>query len=117
MLNSTHSSITFRYRSHGAQAHGHILPDGSFLVLSGSTALKNSSAAKKRDREERDRLVRTGVLVPHSDPELLVFTRDQEFSSPSRAAGIVKDGNASGPQLWIDIATGKTLKDLLGAYR
>jgi len=90
------------------------LPDGSFLVLSGSTALKNSSAMKKRDREERDRLVRTGVLVPHSDPELLVFTRDQELSSPSRAA---KDGNASGPQLWIDIATGKSLKDLLGAYR
>lgn len=88
------------------------MPDGSFLVLAGSTALKNSSAVKKRDREERDRLMRQGILAAHDDPDLLVFTRDHEFGSASRAAGIVKDGNASGPQLWIDIATGKSLKDL-----
>lgn len=42
-----------------------------------------------------------------------MFARDQEFSSASRAAGIIKDGNASGPQLWIDIESGKPLKDLL----
>ncbi|MBB6182387.1 DUF4357 domain-containing protein [Rhizobium flavum] len=103
----------FRYRPYHAQAHGRVEADGSFVVLAGSTAIRDSSAGQKRDREERDRLVRQGVLGVHLDPTLLVFERDCEFTSASRAAGIIKDGNASGPQLWIDISTGKSLKDLL----
>ncbi|HWJ75033.1 MAG TPA: DUF4357 domain-containing protein [Kaistia sp.] len=103
--------LTFRYRPHGAEAYGHVLANRGFLVLAGSTAIKDSSATKKRDREERERLVRQGVLVDHG--RLLVFVRDQEFTSASRAAGIIKDGNASGPQLWIDIKSGRTLSDFL----
>lgn len=105
--------LTFRYRPHDAQAHGRILPDGGFVVLAGSTAIRDSSATKKRDREERDRLVKQGILVADSNANLLKFARDHEFTSASRAAGIIKDGNASGPQLWIDVRSGKSLKDFL----
>ncbi|RWN61242.1 DUF4357 domain-containing protein [Mesorhizobium sp.] len=105
--------LTFRYRPYDAQAHGRVLPDGGFMVLAGSTAVKDSSATKKRDREERDRLVRHGILAATGDSKLLKFTRDHEFTSASRAAGIIKDGNASGPQLWIEIKSGKSLKDFL----
>ena len=106
-------TCTFRYNPEFAEARGRPLPDGRFLVLAGSTALRSSGASAKRDRAERDRLVRLGVLAPHPDADLYVFTRDHQCSSASQAAGIVRDGNASGPQLWKDPSTGKSLKDLL----
>jgi len=93
-----------------AQAHGHPVDDG-FLVKAGSTAMRNGSPMVKRDREERDRLVRTGVLVLDSDAELFRFARDHVCSSASQAGGIVKDGNCSGPQSWKNVVSGKTLQD------
>lgn len=83
------------------------------IVLKGSTAMRSGSPAVKRDRAFQDGLVRQGVLVSSGDPDLYVFARDFEFDSSSRAAGVIKDGNASGPQLWRDPATGRTLKDYL----
>jgi hypothetical protein len=93
-----------------AQDQGHLVDDG-FLVKAGSTAMRNGSPMVKRDREERDRLVRIGVLVRDSDAELFRFARDHVCSSASQASGIVKDGNCSGPQSWKNVASGKTLQD------
>ncbi|RWB68914.1 MAG: DUF4357 domain-containing protein [Mesorhizobium sp.] len=65
----------------------------------------------KRDLAERDSLVRNGILVPDSNPALFRFSRNHVFRSSSCAAGVIRDGNASGPSLWKDERTGKTLKD------
>ena len=58
----------FTMRPQKAQAFGRPEKDG-FLVRQGSTAMLDGSPRVKRDREERDRLVRQGVLVPDSDTD------------------------------------------------
>jgi len=103
----------FVLRPQKAQAFGR--PEGNaFLVRKGSTAMVDGSPRVKRDREERDRLVRQGVLVPDSDPDLYRFSKDHVFGSPSIAGGVVKDGNCSGPQSWRICSGGNTIKDVLG---
>ncbi|MGO6846277.1 DUF4357 domain-containing protein [Rhizobium ruizarguesonis] len=102
----------FVMRPRKAQAYGRLTGDG-FLVREGSTAMREGSPGVKRDREERDRLVRQGVLVPDSDPDLYRFSRDHLFGSSSAAGGIVKDGNCSGPQSWRRPSDGKSIKDVL----
>jgi len=104
----------FVFRPEKAQAFGRPTPQG-FLVRKGSTAMVRGSPAVKRDRQLRDRLVRDGVLVLDGDKDLYVFSRDYEFTSASPAAGVVKDGNSSGPQQWIHTRSRKSLKDTLGA--
>lgn len=106
-------SLVFVFRPEKAQAFARPLPDGRIVVDAGSTAMRNGSPKVKRDLAERDRLVRQGVLVPDSDPELYRFSRDWTFGSSSVAAGVVKDGNASGPQLWKNEQSGETLRDWL----
>ncbi|WP_431298469.1 DUF4357 domain-containing protein [Tabrizicola sp. BL-A-41-H6] len=102
----------FVLRAQKAQAFGRPEADG-FLVRKGSTAMREGSPQVKRDREERDRLVRQGVLIPDSDPDLFRFSRDNLFGSSSVAGGVVKDGNCSGPQSWCRPTDGKTLKDAM----
>jgi len=108
---------TFVFRPEKAQAFGVPMPDGSFSVQTGSTAMRNGSPKIKRDRSLRDELVRKGVLVPDVDSELFRFAREHRFNSSSQAAGVVKDGNASGPSLWKDEKSGRTLKDFLSSSR
>ena len=105
-------SESFVFRPQKAQAYGRPLRNG-FLVREGSTAMREGSPQVKRDRYERDRLVSLGILVPDGDPDLYRFSRDHEFTSPSQAAGIVKDGNSSGPGQWRHVDTGVSLKDWL----
>ncbi len=101
----------FVSRPQKAQAFGR--PEGfGFLVRKGSTAMREGSPRVKRDREERDRLIKAGALVPDQDPGLLRFTRDHLFPSASMAGGVVKDGNCCGPQSWRRDIDGKTLKEL-----
>lgn len=106
------SNDWFVMRPQKAQAYGRPEAHG-FLVRQGSTAMREGSPRVKRDREERDRLVRQGVLVPDGDPNLYRFSRDHVFSSSSVAGGVVKDGNCSGPQSWRRVSDGKTLKEVL----
>lgn len=100
----------FVMRPQKAQAYGRPEADG-FLVRKDSTAIREGSPRVKRDREERDRLVRQGVLVPDSDPDLYRFSREHVFGSSSVAGGIVKDRNCSGPQSWRRLGDVKTLKE------
>lgn len=105
--------LTFAFRPQTALAYGRPLPDGRFLVLEGSTAMRFGSPRVKRDTRDRDRLVGEGVLVSDGDDRYR-FARDHAFSSCSKAAGVIKDGNASGPSLWKDVSTGKSLRDCRG---
>ena len=103
----------FTMRPQKAQAFGRP-ENGGFLVRKGSTAMLDGSPRVKRDRKERDELVRQGVLVQDSDPDLYRFSRDHHFGSASVAGGVVKDGNCSGPQSWRRAIDGKTLKEVFG---
>jgi hypothetical protein len=105
----------FVFRPETAQAYGRPLGGAEFVVLAGSTAMRRGSPNVKRDAYERDRLVREGVLVPDHDPSRYRFTRGYIFTSSSKAAGVIKDGNASGPSLWKDNKTGRSLKDYLSS--
>ena len=78
-----------------ALAFGKPVPSG-FVVRQGSTAMREGSPDKKRDRPERDRLVAQGILVPDNNSALFRFSVDHIFSSQSRAAGVVIDGNSNG---------------------
>lgn len=99
-------------KNKNAEAKGFRSPNG-FVVLSGSTAVKNEH---DRARENgawivalRAKLIGDGALV--EDGPLLKFTRDVEFTSPSAAAGVIRGGTAAGPILWKN-ASGKTLKQI-----
>lgn len=85
-------------RKEQALAFGKPTPSG-FLVRQGSTAMREGSPRVKRDREERDRLVAAGILVPDENPALFRFDVDHYFNSRSQAAGIVIDGNSNG-DIW-----------------
>lgn len=111
----TTSDLLFVFRPQAAQAYGRPLPDGRFLICEGSTAMRSGSPLVKRDLPDRDALLRKGVLVPDGNPLLYRFTQDHAFSSSSKAAGVIKDGNASGPQLWKHTKTGTTLRDHLSS--
>ncbi len=82
-------------RKEQALAFGKPVPSG-FVVRQGSTAMREGSPNKKRDRPERDRLVEQGILVPDENPALFRFSVDHVFNSQSRAAGVVIDGNSNG---------------------
>lgn len=99
----------FEFRAGNATAFGRETNAG-FIVRKGSTAVAEGTAKVKRDAKQRRELVGLGVLKPKS-PDLLEFTSDYEFNSPSAAGGVIKDGNCSGPQAWRHTKTGETLKD------
>lgn len=103
----------FVFRPERAQAYGRPLEGQEFVVLAESTAMRGGSPKVKRDRPVRDRLVREGVLVPDADPSRYRFARDYVFTSCSQAAGVIRDGNASGPSQWKNEKTGETLQDHL----
>lgn len=86
--------------------------EAGFLVQAGSTAIVNGSPTVKRDRPLRDKLVKDGVLVAHTDPAYFRFARDFEFESPSAAAGVIKDGNSSGTNDWRHVKTGKKMSEM-----
>lgn len=77
--------------------------------------MRSGSPVVKRDTYDRDILLRSGVLVDDTDGRHYRFSCDHTFSSSSNAAGIVRDGNASGPSLWKEVSTGRSLRDYLAA--
>jgi hypothetical protein len=95
----------------GLKASGRLTPNG-FLVLKGSQAVlheRKSSQKYPWPLNMRQRLKDEGVLFDAE--EHLVFTRDEEFSSPSAAAAVVHGGHANGLIAWKN-KNGKTLKEI-----
>ena len=54
--------LVFEFRPEKAQAYGRPLDGKEFLVLKDSTAMRRGSPNVKRDEDDRDRLLRQGVL-------------------------------------------------------
>jgi hypothetical protein len=96
----------------GLRAYGYRTP-GGFLVLKNSEAVAElrPSAAKHASwmASLQKQLIANGNLAANTDR--LVFVRDTEFSSPSRAAAIIRGGNANGQTEWRNEA-GRTLKEI-----
>lgn len=95
----------------GLKARGHLTPNG-FLVLKGSQAVLKERASSQKypwPHNMRQRLIDEGVLFPSEN--YLVFTRDEEFSSPSAAASVIHGGHANGLIQWKN-KEGKTLKEI-----
>jgi hypothetical protein len=95
----------------GLKARGRLTPNG-FLVLKGSQAVLKERASSQKypwPLNMRQRLKDEGVLSVSEDH--LVFTRDEEFSSPSAAAAVVHGGHANGLVAWKN-KEGKTLKEI-----
>lgn len=95
----------------GFKAKGHLTPNG-FLVLKGSQAVLSERPSSQKypwALNMRHRLKEEGVLSVNQDH--LVFTRDEEFSSPSAAAAVVHGGHANGLIAWKN-KNGKTLKEI-----
>ncbi len=99
----------FEYSSGEAVAKAQEI-NGEFVVFKGSTALKIS---KKSDgyRKLREQLIQDGKLVGDSDGNLLMFTEDVVFNSPSAAAATVNAGNMNERTAWKIAATRQTYED------
>ena len=98
----------------GLKAKGHLTPNG-FLVLKGSQAvLKDRASAKNYPwpLNMRQRLEEEGVFLQTENH--FVFTRDEEFSSPSAAAAVIHGGHANGLTAWKN-KDRKTLKEIESA--
>lgn len=92
-------------------ATGYLTPNG-IVVLSGSqTVLHERASAKKYPwvLAHRNKLIEEKSLVEQNN--ILVFTKDVEFSSPSAAAAVIHGGSANGLLAW-KTQDGKSLKEI-----
>ncbi|MFG0254829.1 MAG: GIY-YIG nuclease family protein [Rhodopirellula sp. JB053] len=100
---------TFEYAPGDAFAKAQEI-EGEFIVFKDSTAL---TELKKGDsyRQLRTQLIDDGKLTPTSNGNLLVFTEDVAFSSPSAAAATVNAGSMNGRTAWKVQGTRQTYAD------
>ncbi len=95
----------------GLKAKGRLTPNG-FVVLQGSQAVLRERPSTQKFRwplNVRQRLKDEGILSVSKD--CLVFTRDEEFTSPSAAAAVIHGGHANGLIAWKN-KDGKTIKEI-----
>lgn len=81
--------------------------DDEFVVLEGSTARKKGTSSWTSYRALREQLVQDGKLIEDKQQDLLTFTEDVPFSSPSAAAAVLFGGNQNGRLVW-KTESGKT---------
>lgn len=82
---------------------------GEFVVLEGSTAYREFQDSQSFPlRSLRQELLERGALVADVDSDLLRFTQDVSFSSPSAASSLVGGYSDSGPRTWKLERTGQS---------
>jgi hypothetical protein len=90
-----------------------VLEDGDFVVQAGSKArLTWTHEATKGSGYAvlHDELVKSGVLAPVGATDLLAFTTNYAFTSPSAAASVINARYSNGPTDWHLRGTGETYK-------
>ncbi|MBU1405323.1 MAG: GIY-YIG nuclease family protein [Proteobacteria bacterium] len=88
--------LKLRDKKYSADA---IITDEGMVVLAGSQATKKPLPSLARGYLSlRENLIAKGVLSENND--ILVFTQDQLFSSPSQAASIILGSSRNGPKEW-----------------
>ena len=90
-------------------AEGDLIDDG-FVVFKGSKARKKTAASFRNTQiAMREKLINQKILVEEKD--VLVFTEDFIFTSPSAASDMIKGNSSNGWIEWKD-KDGKTLDEL-----
>lgn len=85
---------------------------GEFVVLEGATAYREFQESQSFPlRSLRQELLERGALVADRDSDLLRFTQDVSFSSPSAASSLVGGYSDSGPRTWKLERTGQNYGD------
>lgn len=100
-------SPMFVLRRSGADAQAREI-NGEFIVLTGSTARKSGVSSWTTGKALRDQLLDEGKLAEGPTAELLRFTENVAFSSPSTAASVVLGRNANGRLEWVADQSGAT---------
>lgn len=93
-------SATYKLKTRLVVAHGRKVQDG-FEVFKGSGASldeTNSGAKAKAAHTKRESLIEKGLLV--RDGDILVFTENVVFNSPSLAATVIRGTPANGLAGW-----------------
>lgn len=85
--------------------------DGEFVVLKGSQARLAGTPSWTSYKGLRDKLMQDGKLVESAQPNMLTFTENVPFESPSAAAAVVYAGNQNGRIAWRVKGSGQTYKD------
>ncbi|MCC6476861.1 GIY-YIG nuclease family protein [bacterium] len=89
-----------------------ILEKGKIVVLAGSQARRHETDSLQENyRNIRKVLLAEGVLVGTTG-DLLQFTRDYPFSTPSKAGCVIAGASVNGRTAWRD-KTGKTYADFV----
>ena len=97
--------------SKGVQAKARYDGEGSFVVLSGSEAVKEElPSMPEQYAATRKALMDEGILV--DEGTTLRLTSDQTFNTSSGAASFLLAGSRSGLRVWRD-AEGRPLRDLV----
>jgi predicted GIY-YIG superfamily endonuclease len=101
----------FTFEIGNVKANG-IEVDGEFIVKARSLARDVEAPAMPATYKAiREKLKADGSLSPSQD-QMLVFTRDVPFSSPSAAACVVYGASISGPANWKVSGTGTTYAEV-----
>ena len=101
-------------KKHSIEARA-VEQDGEVTVLKGSKATAKSGFAVNVCQALRDSLIQDGSLKPTTNPEVLEFTKDVLFSSPSAAAAVIFNRNSNGRTAWKLASTQQTLKEFQDA--
>jgi hypothetical protein len=104
--------IETKARSDKAAIHAEAaLIDGEFVVIKSSIARK-LQGAHNTYAGLRKQLIEDGKLVEHpSLLDVMMFTEDIPFASPSAAASVVLNRNSNGRTEWKEAGTGQTYGD------
>jgi len=111
IVDGKNSSLKLTCKGKGALALGIYHKDGRMTVLKNSTTVANNAPAftNHNYKKIKDYLIRKKVLLANGN--LLVFTSDYIFDSPSAAAAVILGRSASGPEEWKN-ANNQTLKEI-----
>jgi len=93
----------------GINAKG-ILTENGLLVMEGSEAVLNDLGSLQESlKAKKQKLINKGILIRNND--VLVFTEDTLFTSPSQAAAIIAGYSVNGKICW-KTEDNRTLNDL-----
>ena len=101
--------VTFNDRENGVTAKARAIEQsGEFVVFATSTALKRETPGLSQGVSDRRKMLQdTGVLVPDSNPALLVFVQNASFGSPSGASQTIAGRSDNGKTSWIHEGDGR----------
>lgn len=97
-------------RKYGYEATA-IALDTEITVLAGSRAMAGKEFAQNSYATLREQLIKDGRLISVPGKQLLEFSENVSFSSPSAAAAVINNHNTNGRVEWKLKSTGQTLKE------